>query len=766
LHSICVSRTDLEEITHKTGSFKRFGVFASMIRGAILGSSDSLSLDLLTASDLELLKSKRLRAPAPADGAAAPPSASSKRYLIITYVAEYDRVHYPLPLAFERPLSAEQMRGQMRELRAELDAMRRTGGSAPADAARLERENAELRAKLERRAADAHAAERRLGALGEIEASHDTLRRHNARLEEALEELRREAAREIRAIKRECAQLADARGGAAADASEVDAERRKADAAAAEAKRMRRQAAALEQAAREQRETHARELRRVQRERDAALLDAQRARDSEAAARLKLRSAASELAWLKTKGGAGAGAGTGGRGARLTPRETPLGSRASSRASSRAPSRASSLRGGSSREPSPVPSRGSTSPLRPARSGSSAPRLAASSRSGSAPSSARRPAPPPSRPVSPHLYQPRNPYAREPAAEPRLALGSRPASAPTSRAGSTERARPQPSGLLGSRSLLYTDDAPSPLGRHASASAPRWHGGVTLAQRSLAERARTDGSRMGSELRATHSGRPPAPRPPPSRAVARLSAADCSADEDERLSRRAASARAGPRTSGAISSAQPRRALPSESDEPSEPSGTDYEPSPAREPPARAGARGAARPSERGVAQRRTLGPARAAAPSSSHSSTDSDEPEPLVRARAHKENSVLGANHQPAGQQPGAHEPRATPWRPAFAPLLASVFSRPLPAPCCPVTASRLTSRRCQAAAQQERRAERERRPRRHQRHRLSPLRAPRLFAQGQGEQLTRAADRRLSIGRRARLTDTDSGLPSMQPA
>ena len=45
-----------------------------------------------------MLKNRKMR------GQAAPPSRSppnNKRYLILTYAAEFDRVHYPLPLIFE-----------------------------------------------------------------------------------------------------------------------------------------------------------------------------------------------------------------------------------------------------------------------------------------------------------------------------------------------------------------------------------------------------------------------------------------------------------------------------------------------------------------------------------------------------------------------------------------------------------------------------------------------------------------------------------------
>lgn len=49
----------IEDITSKTGSFKKFGVFVRMLQSAVLQQSDSVFVDLLTCQDLELLKAKK-----------------------------------------------------------------------------------------------------------------------------------------------------------------------------------------------------------------------------------------------------------------------------------------------------------------------------------------------------------------------------------------------------------------------------------------------------------------------------------------------------------------------------------------------------------------------------------------------------------------------------------------------------------------------------------------------------------------------------------
>ena len=119
----------LEGITHKTGSFKRFPVLHSMLISAMRGDADSVSLDLLTFADLEAIK-HRGRPPsssaAPHDARSA--AGSNKRYLILTYAAEFDRVHYPLPLGAVEAPALPYLQRRVRRLTSELVAFRRLAG--------------------------------------------------------------------------------------------------------------------------------------------------------------------------------------------------------------------------------------------------------------------------------------------------------------------------------------------------------------------------------------------------------------------------------------------------------------------------------------------------------------------------------------------------------------------------------------------------------------------------------------------------------------
>jgi coiled-coil domain-containing protein 61 len=122
--------TDVEDITSKTGSFKKFAVFVRMLQSAVLQQSDSVFVDLLTCQDLELLKAKKAAAAAGATNGGVPhqqqqlpASLASKRYLILTYASEFDRVHYPLPLLPDEQPDPSRFKAVIASLRQQLAAV-------------------------------------------------------------------------------------------------------------------------------------------------------------------------------------------------------------------------------------------------------------------------------------------------------------------------------------------------------------------------------------------------------------------------------------------------------------------------------------------------------------------------------------------------------------------------------------------------------------------------------------------------------------------
>ncbi|XP_051161095.1 centrosomal protein CCDC61-like isoform X2 [Leptopilina boulardi] len=114
----------IENLTHKTGNYKQFDIFVAMLQSGLLKTSESISLDLLTFEDLELLRSRR------ADNYSNPPvnhKNNNRRYLILTYTVEFDRIHYPLPLEYCGPPDPSILQATIRKLEAEIEKLNSTG---------------------------------------------------------------------------------------------------------------------------------------------------------------------------------------------------------------------------------------------------------------------------------------------------------------------------------------------------------------------------------------------------------------------------------------------------------------------------------------------------------------------------------------------------------------------------------------------------------------------------------------------------------------
>lgn len=96
----------IESLTQKTGNFKRFDTFISMFKSALLKTSQCVTLDLLTFDDLEMLRSRkthsRIYSSQNSSQILGPPS-NNRRYLIVTYTVEFDRIHYPLAMDYCGP---------------------------------------------------------------------------------------------------------------------------------------------------------------------------------------------------------------------------------------------------------------------------------------------------------------------------------------------------------------------------------------------------------------------------------------------------------------------------------------------------------------------------------------------------------------------------------------------------------------------------------------------------------------------------------------
>jgi coiled-coil domain-containing protein 61 len=111
----------IEELTHKTGNFKQFKVFINMLESAINKVSDSVSLELLTYSDLEKLRQRKTVHSKGYHNHHSSTDTPTKQYLILTYSSEFDRIHYPLALPYKGKSDPVQLQEIIKQLKKELN---------------------------------------------------------------------------------------------------------------------------------------------------------------------------------------------------------------------------------------------------------------------------------------------------------------------------------------------------------------------------------------------------------------------------------------------------------------------------------------------------------------------------------------------------------------------------------------------------------------------------------------------------------------------
>lgn len=111
----------IEDITQKTGNFKKFDVLVKMLASAIRNEIESVRIDVLTAQDLEDIKNRKAGSNVSASRSI---TTSTKRYLILTSTSEFDRVHYPLPLTYEESPEPETLKQTIARLSSEIESFR------------------------------------------------------------------------------------------------------------------------------------------------------------------------------------------------------------------------------------------------------------------------------------------------------------------------------------------------------------------------------------------------------------------------------------------------------------------------------------------------------------------------------------------------------------------------------------------------------------------------------------------------------------------
>jgi coiled-coil domain-containing protein 61 len=96
---------NIEEITQKAGSYKTFSVFVKMLMSALSQDNDSVTVDLLTNKDLEMMKQRRSNSMN--ESMSQEPNKANRVYLIVHYNGQFEKVCYPIPMYYQNPPSAE-----------------------------------------------------------------------------------------------------------------------------------------------------------------------------------------------------------------------------------------------------------------------------------------------------------------------------------------------------------------------------------------------------------------------------------------------------------------------------------------------------------------------------------------------------------------------------------------------------------------------------------------------------------------------------------
>lgn len=187
----------IETLTQKSKSFKKFPIFLKMLISALEGTSESVVIDLLTYQELEMFRSSR-NPGASSSSQPSNPKLLSKRYLILTFSGEFERVHYPLPLSFEEAPDLETMKKTITRLRNELEQAKKTHG-VDFDPVLVLKENEELKQLVKKYEHNQTlAAVPRKGAV-EI----DTMIRESKILEQENERLQLEGTKEVKKLRKE-----------------------------------------------------------------------------------------------------------------------------------------------------------------------------------------------------------------------------------------------------------------------------------------------------------------------------------------------------------------------------------------------------------------------------------------------------------------------------------------------------------------------------------------------------------------------------------
>ncbi|VDD75047.1 unnamed protein product [Mesocestoides corti] len=124
----CFSSDYIEELTRKTGNYKSYGIFVTMLYAVSFNKSKSLILDLVDYEDLENFRKSNMINEKPLVLQPDRQRRPQRRYLILTYISDFDKTFYPLPLTYVGVVDRAKLIKQISKLRDALYNERFEGG--------------------------------------------------------------------------------------------------------------------------------------------------------------------------------------------------------------------------------------------------------------------------------------------------------------------------------------------------------------------------------------------------------------------------------------------------------------------------------------------------------------------------------------------------------------------------------------------------------------------------------------------------------------
>lgn len=119
--------TDLESMTLRAGYARSISEFVEMLSQAFTDGNEQLSVDVLTSTDLAVMKAKRTGQPQSTPQESTNTPQYQKRIVVLNYRGPFDKkcIHFPLTLLFEEKPNPAALKRTIARLRKKIVDMQR-----------------------------------------------------------------------------------------------------------------------------------------------------------------------------------------------------------------------------------------------------------------------------------------------------------------------------------------------------------------------------------------------------------------------------------------------------------------------------------------------------------------------------------------------------------------------------------------------------------------------------------------------------------------